>query len=68
MKTKKMSLNKKTIASLNDDAMNSVKGGENLPWDPTYGTCLTEVTCQCSPPACTDPNESMLVKCETTTF
>ncbi len=27
MKTKKLSLNKKTIANLNDDAMNSVKGG-----------------------------------------
>jgi natural product precursor len=34
----KLSLNKETIARLNDEQMNNVKGGANWDWDwPTFG-------------------------------
>ncbi len=43
MKTKKLSLNKQTIASLNDEAMHSVKGG--VVWTGCDSAC-TECTNQ----------------------
>jgi natural product precursor len=52
--SKKLILNKKTIADLNNKKMKDVLGGGTMPWTCPYPRCFpykTETTCvECCPP------------------
>jgi len=55
--SKKLKLNKKTIADLKGSEMKEVYGGDTAPGAPTCDTCLCRITYICPPTYITNNSE-----------